>query len=121
MARAMGGGPGIENSKDNERSARQAGGRSSGQVLGRPTAQGKDRKVPYRDNRQTLSTDPPRAGHTSSVRLSRGGNRTTGKDPADLPRARGRALFKREWGVNRKASVFVLGFLGLSGSSRSYS
>ena len=32
------------------------------------------------------------------------------KDPADLPRARGRALFKREWGVNRKASVFVLGF-----------
>ena len=49
----------------------------------------------------TLSTDPSRAGHTSSVRLSRGGNRTTGKDPADLPRARGRALFKREWGVNR--------------------
>jgi hypothetical protein len=39
MARAMGGGPGIENSKDNERSARLAGGRSSGQVLGRPTAQ----------------------------------------------------------------------------------
>lgn len=70
---------------------------------------------------QTLSTDPLRAGHTSSVRLSRGGNRTTGKDPADLPRARGRALFKREWGVNRKASVFVLGFWGLSGSSRSYS
>ncbi|KAK8681214.1 hypothetical protein V6N13_053621 [Hibiscus sabdariffa] len=28
-----------ENSKDNERSARQAGGRSSGQVLVRPTAQ----------------------------------------------------------------------------------
>lgn len=28
-----------------------------------------------------------------SVRLSRGGNRTTGKDPADRPRARGRALF----------------------------
>lgn len=39
MARAMGGGPGIENSKDNERSARLAGGGSSGQVLGRPTAQ----------------------------------------------------------------------------------
>lgn len=38
MARAMGGGPGRENSKDNERSARLAGGRSSGQVLGRPTA-----------------------------------------------------------------------------------
>ncbi|WVY94955.1 hypothetical protein V8G54_000227 (mitochondrion) [Vigna mungo] len=49
----------------------------------------------------TLSTDPPRAGHTSSVRLSRGGNRTTGKDPADLPRARGRALFQREWGLGR--------------------
>lgn len=51
---------------------------------------GKDHTVPYQDK---LSTDPPRAGHTSSVRLSRGGNRTTGKDPADLPRARGRALF----------------------------
>jgi hypothetical protein len=38
MARAMGGGPGRENSKDNERSARLAGGRSSGQVLGRSTA-----------------------------------------------------------------------------------
>ena len=36
--------------------------------------------------------DPPRAGHTSSVRLSRGGNRTTGKDPADLPKARGQAI-----------------------------
>ena len=54
-------------------------------------------------------TSAPPAWHTSSVRLSRGGNRTRGKDPADLPRARGRALFKREWGVNRKASVFVLG------------
>ena len=32
-------GPSRENSKDNERSARQAGGRSSGQVLVRPTAQ----------------------------------------------------------------------------------
>lgn len=32
------------------------------------------------------------AYHTSSVRLSRGGNRTTGKDPADPPRARGRAI-----------------------------
>ncbi|CAI8601078.1 unnamed protein product [Vicia faba] len=42
MARAMGGGPGIENSKDNERSARLAGGRSCGQVLGRPTALGPD-------------------------------------------------------------------------------
>ncbi|KAK7387295.1 hypothetical protein VNO78_27993 [Psophocarpus tetragonolobus] len=62
------------------------------------------------------NTDPPRAGHTSSVCLSHGGNRTTRKDPADLPRARGKALFKREWGVNRKASIFVLG-LGLSGSS----
>jgi hypothetical protein len=69
---------------------------------------------------QKLSTDPPRAGRTFSVCLSRGGNRTTGKDPADLPRARGRALFKREWGVSRKASVSVLGW-GLSGSSRSYS
>jgi hypothetical protein len=69
---------------------------------------GKDHTVPYR-RQQKLSTDPPRAGRTSSVRLSRGGNRTTGKDPADLPRARGRALFKREWGVNRKASVSVLG------------
>jgi len=41
MARAMGGGPSRENSKskDNERSARQAGGRSSGQVLGRLRAQ----------------------------------------------------------------------------------
>lgn len=28
----------------------------------------------------TDSTDSPRAGHTSSVRLYRGGNRTTGKD-----------------------------------------
>nr|VDD24028.1 unnamed protein product [Brassica rapa] len=60
---------------------------------------------------EKLLTDPPRAGHTSSVRLSRGRNRTTGKDPADLPRARGRALFKREWGANRKASVFVLGLV----------
>lgn len=51
---------------------------------------GKGRTVPYRDK---PSTDPPRAGHTSSVRLSRGGNRATGKDPADRPRARGRALF----------------------------
>lgn len=34
MARAMGGGPSRENCKDNERSARLAGGRSSGQVLG---------------------------------------------------------------------------------------
>lgn len=66
----------------------------------------KDRTVPYRDK---LSTDPRRAGHTSSARLSRGGNRTTGKDPADPPRARGRALFKREWEVSRKASVSVLG------------
>ena len=39
MARAMGGGPSGENSKDNERSAHLAGGRSCGQVLGRPTAQ----------------------------------------------------------------------------------
>lgn len=38
MARAMGGGPSGENSQDNERGARQAAGRSSGQVLGRPTA-----------------------------------------------------------------------------------
>jgi hypothetical protein len=53
--------------------------------------------------------DPERAGHSPSVRLSRGGNRTRGKDPADLPRARGRALLLREWGVNRKASVSVLG------------
>lgn len=69
----------------------------------------KDRTVPYRDK---LSTDPRRAGHTSSARLSRGGNRTRGKDPADRPRARGRALFilfKREWEVSRKASVSVLG------------
>jgi hypothetical protein len=44
MARAMGGGPGIENSKDNERSARLAGGRSCGQVLGRPTGRGTRRK-----------------------------------------------------------------------------
>ena len=39
MARAMGGGPGGENSKENGRSARFSGGRSSGQVLGRLTAQ----------------------------------------------------------------------------------
>ena len=50
------------------------------------------------------------------MRLSRGRNRTTGKYPADLPfiyikiEARGRALFKREWGMNRKASVSVLGW-----------
>lgn len=55
---------------------------------------GKDRTVPYRDK---LSTDPPRAGNTPSVRLSRGGNRTTGKDPAQGELY----LFKREWGVNR--------------------
>ena len=35
----MGGDPSRENCKDNERSARFSGGRSSGQVLGRPTAQ----------------------------------------------------------------------------------
>lgn len=39
MARAMGGDPSIENSKDNERGARFSGGRSNGQVLGRPTSQ----------------------------------------------------------------------------------
>ena len=39
MARAMGGDPTRENSKDNERGARFSGGRSCGQVLGRPTAQ----------------------------------------------------------------------------------
>lgn len=33
MARAMGGGPSGENSKDNERSARQAGGRAAGKCL----------------------------------------------------------------------------------------
>ncbi|KAK8669819.1 hypothetical protein V6N13_104588 [Hibiscus sabdariffa] len=32
---------------------------------------------------------PPRDGHTSSVRLYHDGNRTTRKDPADLPRALG--------------------------------
>lgn len=69
---------------------------------------GKGRTVPYRDK---LSTDPPRAGHTSSVRLSRGGNRTTGKDPAD--RLEGElSLFQIEWGVNRKASVLGLGAFG---------
>ncbi|CAN0896707.1 hypothetical protein LINGRAHAP2_LOCUS18655 [Linum grandiflorum] len=30
------------------------------------------------------------------------------QDPADQPRARGRSLFKIEWGVNRKASVSVV-------------
>lgn len=42
MARAMGGAPAErteQNRKDNECSARQAGGRSSRQVLGRPTVQ----------------------------------------------------------------------------------
>lgn len=39
MARAIGVGPSRENSKDNERPARLAGGKSCGQVLGRPTAQ----------------------------------------------------------------------------------
>lgn len=75
---------------------------------------GKDRKVPYRDNRHSQRILRALGIPLPSVRLSRGGNRTTGKDPADLPGARGRALFKREWGVNRKASVFVLGFWGLS-------
>lgn len=43
------------------------------------------------------------------MRLSRGGNRTTGKDPADLPRSPWRALFKRDWGVKiRFRSWFVL-------------
>ncbi|KAF1856894.1 hypothetical protein Lal_00001870 [Lupinus albus] len=118
MARAMGGGPGIENSKDNERSARfrLAGGRSSGQTRGEKIV-----KFPTETTDTLNGSSASGSGHTSSVRLSRGRNRTTGKDPADLPRARGRALFKREWGVNRKASVFVLGFWGLSGSSRSYS
>jgi len=37
MARAIVG-PSRENSQDNKRSARQAGGKSSGRVLGRPTA-----------------------------------------------------------------------------------
>jgi len=44
------------------------------------------------------------AYHTSSVRLSRGRNRTTGKDPTDPPRARGRAI--REW-VERLLFPFV--------------
>ena len=47
---------------------------------------GKDRTVPYRDK---LSTDPLRAGRTTSLRLSCGGNRTIGKDPAGRPSARG--------------------------------
>ncbi|WVZ06570.1 hypothetical protein V8G54_019916 [Vigna mungo] len=58
---------------------------------------GKDRKVPYRDN--TLNGSSARWAYLFCA--------TTGKDPADLPRARGRALFQREWGVNRKASVFL--------------
>ena len=41
-----------------------------------------------------------RAGHTSVMRLSRGGNRTTGKDPADLcyPLVRLGELYLRETG-----------------------
>uniref|UniRef100_A0A0D2ZQG4 Uncharacterized protein n=1 Tax=Brassica oleracea var. oleracea TaxID=109376 RepID=A0A0D2ZQG4_BRAOL len=75
-----------------------------------PLREGKrsDSSLPRQEK---LLTDPPRAGHTSSMRLSRGRNRTTGKDPDDLPSVRGRALFKREWGANRKASVFVLGLV----------
>lgn len=44
--------------------------------------------------------------HISSAYLFSGKNRTRGKDLADQLRARGRALSKREWGVN---CVFVLG------------
>ncbi|KAL0771683.1 hypothetical protein Bca101_036834 [Brassica carinata] len=77
-------------------------------VLLDPVSEGK-RSYSALPRQEKLLTDPPCPGHTSSVRLSRGRNRTTGKDLADLPRARGRALFKREWGANRKASVFVLG------------
>lgn len=88
-------------------------GRSTDLFFFFDSIQGKDRQVPYRDNRHSQRILRAPGIPLPSVRLSRGGNRTTGKDPADLPRARGRALFKREWGVNRKASVFVLGFLGL--------
>ena len=64
---------------------------------------GKDRTVPYRDK---LSTDPSHAGNTNSVHLSHGGNRTTGKDPAQGELY----LFKREWGVNRIPFPFFGGF-----------
>ncbi|KAK4833113.1 hypothetical protein QYF36_021733 [Acer negundo] len=57
---------------------------------------------------QKLSTDPPAYLFRASFSWREQNNRER-KDPADLPRARGRALFKREWGVNRKASVSVLG------------
>ncbi|KAL8154939.1 hypothetical protein AgCh_000343 [Apium graveolens] len=70
MARAVGG-PDREKSKDNERSARQAGGEKIIQFLNETNSQ-----------RILRTLDIP-----LSVRLSRGGNRTTGTGPADRPRA----------------------------------
>jgi hypothetical protein len=66
----------------------------------------KDRTVPYRDK---LSTDPRRAGHTSSALLV-AGTEQQGKTRPTGPGLEGELyLFKREWEVSRKASVSVLG------------
>lgn len=66
----------------------------------------KDRTVPYRDK---LSTDPRRAGHTSSALLV-AGTEQQGKTRPTGPGLEGElSLFKREWEVSRKASVSVLG------------
>jgi hypothetical protein len=79
---------------------------------------GKDRTVPYRDK---LSTDPPRAGHTSSRVFLVAGTEQQRKTQPTGPGLEGELyLFKREWGVNRKASVSVLVW-GLSGPDRSFS
>ena len=182
------GGPRRENSKDNERGARQAGGRSCGQVLGRPTAQwtgrgtrrkggtlskyeklaplrfikskdhygrsnqgpmqvgarprsildqtiggrstdlffywfntirGKDRTVPYRDKRKSQRILRALGIPLLCVFLV-AGTEQQGKTRPTRPlllKARGRALFKREWGVNR---IRFRSWFG-SGSSRSYS
>lgn len=68
---------------------------------------GKDRTVPYR---YKLSTDPPRAGHTSSRVFLVAGTEQQRKTQPTGPGLEGELyLFKREWGVNRKASVSVLG------------
>ena len=69
---------------------------------------GKDHTVPYQDNRNSQRILRALGIPLPCVFLVAGTER---KDLADLPvyNARGRALFKREWGVNRKASVSVLG------------
>lgn len=56
---------------------------------------------------QKLSMDPPRAGNSPVVRLSRGGNRTRGKDPADLPLSSLKAYPLNILSISSRASFIV--------------